>query len=269
MLYNAYMKTLSILVVAILIIAAAFFVFKNYVNNQNQENATSTPETSAPISPVQVTPISHATAVLQWDTRVIYTDPTDASLLVNAPKPNIILVTDIHPDHFSTTTLAMLMATGTDLIVPQAVKDLLPAPIAARATVLKNGETITSQGFSITGIPMYNLPEATSSPHIKGRGNGYVVAKNGFRLYVAGDTSGTPEMRALTAIDLAFIPMNLPYTMSVEEAADAVLAFNPKQVYPYHYRGANGLADIAKFKQLVNAGNPTIDVVLANWYPGQ
>ena len=78
---------------------------------------------------------------------------------------------------------------------------------------------------------------------------------------------GIPEMRTLEDIDLAFVPMNLPYTMGVEEAADAVLAFKPKRVYPYHYRGQGGLADITRFKELVNAGNPNIEVILMNWYP--
>ena len=115
---------------------------------------------------------------------------------------------------------------------------------------------------------MYNLPTAANKDfHTKGRGNGYVIERSGKRVYIAGDTAGIPEMRALKNIDIALVPMNLPYTMDVAEAAEAVLAFKPKQVFPYHYRGPDGLADISKFKELVNASNPKIEVVLLNWYP--
>jgi L-ascorbate metabolism protein UlaG (beta-lactamase superfamily) len=99
-----------------------------------------------------------------------------------------------------------------------------------------------------------------------GRGNGYVVEKNAYRVYISGDTGNTPEMRALTHIDLALVCMNLPYTMSVEDAAQAVLAFKPKRVTPYHYRGKDGLSDVNRFKQIVNEGDPSIDVTVLDWY---
>ncbi len=217
---------------------------------------------------VQVTPVSHATAVITWGSAVFYTDPTGgAAAFAGKPAADVILLTDIHSDHFSTSTLAAVAGTNTTLIAPRVVRDALPQDLAARTRVVANGETISEQGFSITGVPMYNVPESADAFHTKGRGNGYVVEREGFRVYVAGDTGNTPEMRALTDIDIALVPMNLPYTMSVEDAADAVLAFKPKQVYPYHYRGPDGLADVAKFKQLVNAGNSAIQVVLAKWYP--
>ncbi len=115
---------------------------------------------------------------------------------------------------------------------------------------------------------MYNLPDAENKDrHTKGRGNGYLLSDGMMRVYIAGDTAGTPEMRALTNIDIALIPMNLPYTMGVDEAADAVLAFRPKKVYPYHYRSPDGLADVNRFRDLVTAGNANIEVVLAAWYP--
>jgi L-ascorbate metabolism protein UlaG (beta-lactamase superfamily) len=148
---------------------------------------------------------------------------------------------------------------------------MLPPEIAARASVLVNGQSyVDTRGFSITAIPMYNLPTAENKDrHVKGRGNGYLIEKNGTRVYIAGDTAGTPELRAMTDIGIAFVPMNMPYTMSVEEAADAVLAFKPRQVYPYHYRSPDGLADVEKFKQLVNAGDPNIQVVFGPWYPAE
>ena len=217
-------------------------------------------------APVQVIPISHATAVLVWGDVVIYTDPTGgAEAFAGQPLADIVLVTDIHGDHLETSTLAAVVGEQTTLIVPQAVKDMLPDDLAARARVLANGETIADRELKILAMPMYNLPEGPER-HPKGRGNGYLIAGADFRVYVAGDTAGIPEMRALTDIDIALVPMNLPYTMGVEEAADAVLAFKPKQVYPYHYRGPDGLADVGKFKQLVDAGNAGVEVVLLDWY---
>ncbi len=221
------------------------------------------------IRPVEVKPISHATMVLKWGETVIYTDPVGGAVAFQGqPAPDVILVTDIHGDHLSAETLSAVIGDAS-LIVPQAVKDLLPAGLAAQSVVMKNGATLTNHGLQIEALPMYNLPETTDSRHAKGRGNGYVIEQAGYRVYVAGDTAGIPEMRALEAIDIAFIPMNLPFTMDVDEAANAVLAFAPKHVYPYHYRGQNGLSDVSRFKSLVAAGNPAIDVVLADWYPGK
>jgi L-ascorbate metabolism protein UlaG (beta-lactamase superfamily) len=114
---------------------------------------------------------------------------------------------------------------------------------------------------------MYNLPESQDSRHTKGRGNGYLITLAGKRLYVSGDTEDIPEMRQLKKIDAAFVCMNLPYTMDVKQAADAVLAFKPGIVYPYHYRGQGGLSDINEFKQIVNNKNSKIDVRLLDWYP--
>jgi L-ascorbate metabolism protein UlaG (beta-lactamase superfamily) len=113
---------------------------------------------------------------------------------------------------------------------------------------------------------MYNLREEALQFHKKGRGNGYVIELAGQRIYISGDTEDIPEMRKLQEIDKAFVCMNLPYTMPVESAADAVLDFKPKKVYPYHYRGQGGLSDVQKFKTLVNTGNSDIEVIQLNWY---
>lgn len=220
--------------------------------------------------PVTVVPIEHATVVLRWGTATIYADPTNAAKLAGQPPADVVLVTDIHGDHLSTSTLSAVVGSTTALVVPKAVADMLPAELASHARVLANGEAVTIGDIKITAVPMYNRPDADNAErHTKGRGNGYVLEQGGYRAYVAGDTANTPELRALADIDLAFVPMNLPFTMGIEEASDAVLAFKPKAVYPYHYRGPDGLADVNRFKQLVNNGNPDIEVVLANWYPGQ
>lgn len=113
---------------------------------------------------------------------------------------------------------------------------------------------------------MYNLPVTADSRHPQGRGNGYVLSFGNKNIYLSGDTSGIPEMRTLKNIDVAFVCMNLPYTMDVDEAAEAVLDFKPKVVYPYHYRGQNGLSDVTRFKQLVNGKDKKIEVRLRDWY---
>jgi L-ascorbate metabolism protein UlaG (beta-lactamase superfamily) len=164
-------------------------------------------------------------------------------------------------------TLGALNLENTQIIVPQAVKDKLPQEMHSKLVVMNNGESREFMGFEIEAIPMYNLPEDPEAFHAKGRGNGYVLEKDGKRLYIAGDTEAIPEMKNLENIDMALVPMNLPYTMDVEQAVEGVLAFEPRQVYPYHFRGTEGFADVDKFKQMINDQNPNIEVVMLNWYP--
>ena len=219
---------------------------------------------------ISVHPISHATAVLEWDDTIIYSDPTGgASAFSNMPTADIVFVTDIHGDHLNTETLQAVLSGGSVLIVPEAVNDELPEFLNGTRVILANGESTTQKGFTITAIPMYNLPETDDSRHPKGRGNGYILEKDGKRVYFSGDTEDIPEMRALENIDVAFICMNLPYTMDVESAAEGTLAFAPKKVIPYHYRGQDGLSDVEQFKTLVNEENANIEVVLLDWYPEQ
>jgi L-ascorbate metabolism protein UlaG (beta-lactamase superfamily) len=216
---------------------------------------------------VKVIPINHATLILEYDAHVIYIDPVGG---VNAFKgqkePTLILITDIHGDHFSLKTLEAFELNAVPVIGPQAVADKIPSTILPSITVMNNGETYQINGISIEALPMYNLREEALQYHEKGRGNGYVITLNDQRIYISGDTEDIPEMRNLKHIDKALICMNLPYTMPVENAANAVLDFQPKQVYPYHYRGSQSFSDIEKFKTLVETGNSQIDVVLLNWY---
>ena len=250
----------SLLVIAVL----------SCISNQNSVKAAEFIEINKPVKSkdFKLKPIEHATASFSWDGTQFYIDPVGgAAKFIGEPTPNIILVTDIHADHMDAVTLAKVMVAGTKVIVPQAVADLLPENLKSKLTVLANNKTIEVDGFKITGVPMYNLREEAKKFHTKGRGNGYIIEKKGMRVYFSGDTEDIPEMRNLKNIDKAFICMNLPYTMTEEKAAEAVLAFKPKQVYPYHYRGAGGLSDVAKFKKLVNKGNSAIEVVQLNWYP--
>lgn len=260
------MKIFIGFLLGIAILTGAFYLFNKYVY-QGQQGEIETQTTMKPT--VSIIPVEHASAIIDWDGTALYTDPTGgAEKYIGKAAPAVVLITDIHGDHLSTSTLSAVKQNGV-VVVPQAVQELLPPELSAQTVVMKNGDSTVQAGFTITAVPMYNVPEATSSFHTKGRGNGYIVEKDGFRVYIAGDTGPTPEMKALTDIDMALVPMNLPYTMSVEDAAQAVLAFKPKQVYPYHYRGQEGLSDVNKFKQLVSEVNPDIQVLLLNWYPTQ
>jgi len=222
-------------------------------------------ETSS--GPLTIQPVNHGTLVLTWDNKTIYVDPYPNAKAFDGISPaDLILITDIHGDHLNPETLNAIETSKAKLIVPQAVAEQLPDKLKGKATVLANGKKIKEAGINITAIPMYNLPEAPDSRHTKGRGNGYVLDFGGKTVYISGDTEDIPEMRALKNIEVAFVCMNLPYTMDIEQASGAVLEFKPKIVYPYHYRGQGGLNDVEGFKKLVNSVNASIDVRLRNWY---
>src|SRR4051812_32868844 len=212
-----------------------------------------------------IQPINHATLVLQYNNKNFYIDPTGgADAFKGLAAPDLILVTDIHGDHFDPKTIEAINTNKASVVMPQAVAEKMPATIVKeKMIVLNNGDKTVQQGISITAIPMYNLPEAADAFHTKGRGNGYVLSIGGKNIYISGDTEDIPEMRSLKNIDIAFVCMNLPYTMDVSQAAQGVLAFKPKIVYPYHYRGQ----DVNTFKTLVNSGDQNIEVRLRNWYP--
>lgn len=214
---------------------------------------------------LSIQPVTHATLVLGYLKNTIYIDPTGgADAFKGLAAPTLILVTDIHGDHFDPKSIEAINTSNAVLVVPQAVADKLPAAGKEKMVILKNGEQTKQAEISITAIPMYNLPETPDAFHTKGRGNGYVLTIGGKNIYISGDTEDVPEMRSLKNIDYAFVCMNLPYTMDVNQAASGVLAFKPKVVYPYHYRGQ----DVNVFKSVVNAGDKNIDVRLRNWYPG-
>lgn len=217
---------------------------------------------------LQIQPVTHATFVMTYNNKTFYVDPTGGSAaFTGIAKPDIIVITDIHGDHCDPKTVDAIKTSNTIFIVPKAVAALLNGVDPSKLVVLNNGENTMKEGVSFTAIPMYNLPENSESRHTKGRGNGYVINFGGKNVYISGDTEDIPEMRHLKNIDVAFVCMNLPYTMDINQAASAVLEFKPKIVYPYHYRGQGGLADVNAFKKLVNDGDKNIEVRLVNWYP--
>jgi len=208
---------------------------------------------------VQITPIYHATAKITAGADTIYIDPAKPAKIEGMPPGDLILITDIHGDHMDAADVTALSKTGTSVIAPAAV-----AKTITQAKVLANGETTNWRKWKITAVPMYNINhnQPSGAPyHDKGRGNGYVLNYGGKNFYFAGDTEGVPEMRALKNIDVAFIPMNLPYTMTPAEAADAVKAFKPKVAIPYHYKGQ----DVEVFKKALEGSG--VEVRLLEWYP--
>jgi L-ascorbate metabolism protein UlaG (beta-lactamase superfamily) len=220
------------------------------------------------VSEIKISPIEHATMVIEYNGTTIYVDPTGGNEAFNTfPKADYVLITDIHSDHMHLNTLEALDLKNTTLIAPVAVVQSLPKDIAKTVVNLSNEDAFSASVFSVEAIPMYNLREDALKFHAKGRGNGYVLTIGDELIYISGDTEDIPEMRKLKNIDKAFICMNLPYTMTVESAADAVLDFEPTQVYPYHYRGTEGYSDVEKFKSIVNEKTKDIEVIQLDWYP--
>ena len=211
---------------------------------------------------ITIHPINHATLALHWSGTTIYVDPVGgASRFKGLPVPGLILLTDTHGDHLNRETLEAVAGPDTKVLAPPAVAEQLPPALRERTTVLTNGQSAEVLGIPIDAVAAYNTTPQRQQFHAKGRGNGYLVTLGGKRVYISGDTENTPEMAALKNIDVAFLCMNLPYTMTVEQAAEAVRAFKPKIVYPYHSRGS----DLEKFKALVGA-DAGVEVRLRDWY---
>jgi L-ascorbate metabolism protein UlaG (beta-lactamase superfamily) len=210
-----------------------------------------------------VYPVQHASFVMDWGEKTIYVDPVGSSEQYSSyKKPQLVLITHDHGDHLNVELLQTLVTPSTKMIVSQSVFDKLSDNLKKQAQVMKNDDKANVLEIPIQAVPMYNLTEERKRFHPKGLGNGYVVTLGGKRIYIAGDTEDIPEMRALQNIDIAFLCMNLPYTMTIEQAADVTLAFKPKICYPYHHRGS----DVEHFKKMVEEKSDVV-VTLLNWYP--
>jgi L-ascorbate metabolism protein UlaG (beta-lactamase superfamily) len=183
---------------------------------------------------LQITFIGHASLMLRFNGKIIQVDPFDQLADYGQfPKADLILLTHEHRDHLSPGALAKVRTVTTFVLLTKLCAEQL-----RDGTVMKNGNVITIMGIRIEAVPAYNLVHKRPDGafyHPKGDGNGYVLTFGDKRVYIAGDTENTPEMKALGHIDYAFLPMNLPYTMTPEMVADAAKAFKPKVLYPYHY----------------------------------
>jgi L-ascorbate metabolism protein UlaG (beta-lactamase superfamily) len=217
---------------------------------------------------IELTPMTHAHVQIEFGGKVIHIDPTGQSALASAKPADIILVTDVHGDHMDPAAIEKIKKASTIFVAPNALAGKFPG----KTEILKNGETRTIDGVSIEAVAAYNLqrgPAPGQLFHEKGRANAYVLTLGGKRVFFSGDTECVPEIKALTRIDVAFLTMNLPYTMPPEEAADCAKAFKPAVVYAYHYRGMGGPTPQQNQQAFVAAmkGTAGVEVRTPNFYP--
>lgn len=214
---------------------------------------------------ITIHPVSHASFVMETPAGTIYCDPVGSvDAYGKFPRADLILITHHHGDHYKPDILAGLVDDNTKMITNPTVFDKLPMNLKSKAMKMANGENTNFGSVGIDAIPAYNTTEDRKKFHPQGRDNGYVLSFGGFRIYISGDTEDIAEMRALKNIDLAFVCMNLPFTMDVAAAASAVAEFKPKFVYPYHYRGRDdGTQDPAEFAKLIG---DKAKVTIAAWY---
>jgi L-ascorbate metabolism protein UlaG (beta-lactamase superfamily) len=207
---------------------------------------------------LEITFIGHGSLMFNYRGLVIYVDPlsrlADYSKL---PKANLILITHEHGDHLDPKALAEVRTPKTIVILTEACAKTIKDGI-----VMHNGDVENAGGLQIEAVPAYNLVHMRSDGvpyHPKGIGNGYIITFHEKRVYIAGDTENIPEMKQLQNIDCAFLPMNLPYTMTPEMVADAAKAFKPKILYPYHF----GDTDTTKLLALMK-DTPEVDIIIRN-----
>jgi L-ascorbate metabolism protein UlaG (beta-lactamase superfamily) len=218
-----------------------------------------------PKGPIKVHSIAHASVIMETPAGTVFVDPVgDPARYGGKPAPDLILITHEHGDHFNAETVTGILKDDTQIITNPAVFAKIPDDLKARSTEIANGAMADFKDVSVEAIPAYNLTQERQKFHPKGRDNGYVLTFEGFRVYLSGDTEDIPEMRALKDIDLAFVCMNLPFTMDANAAASAVSEFAPSFVYPYHYRGKDGgTQDPEAFAKMVSGDT---QVKLAPWY---
>lgn len=210
---------------------------------------------------VRFSPLGHASFVMEAGGKTIYVDPVgQAGDYGKFPAPDLILITHEHRDHLAPDLVKALRTGNTLVIAPKIASEGF-----GEVTVMANGEVRDMGGFRVEAVPMYNTTPDRLNFHPKGNGNGYVVTLAGKRVYIAGDTEDIPEMRALKNIDYAFVPMNVPYTMTEEKAAEAVLEMKPRVIIPYHYRSKDKISGLEKFRELLK-GAEGIEVRQLKWY---
>jgi L-ascorbate metabolism protein UlaG (beta-lactamase superfamily) len=195
---------------------------------------------------LEITFVGHATLMFEYNGKIVHVDPVSREAdYSKMPKADIILVTHEHGDHLDPDVLKILQKDNTKIILTEKC-----AGKVENSIVMKNGDIQYADWLKIEAVPAYNIVHKRNNGqpfHPRGDGNGYVVTFGNKRVYIAGDTENTPEMKTLKSIDIAFLPMNVPYTMSPEMVADAVRAFKPAIIYPYHY----GQTDPAKLIDLL------------------
>jgi len=216
----------------ILLLTAAFFVALAFQAGAQQGLESDLIKTSA--GDLKITFIGHGSLMFAFGGKIIHVDPVSKEAdYTKLPKADLILVTHQHGDHLDAKALDILRTDKTALVLTEICAQQVKGGV-----VMKNGEVKNVGGLKIEAVPAYNLVHMRSEGkpfHPRGEGNGYVITFGDKRVYVAGDTENIPEMKKIEKIDVAFLPMNLPYTMTPEMVADAAKAFKPKVLYPYHF----------------------------------
>jgi len=268
---NLYQPNTTVMKYLLIVAAALLSACDQNASTATETAAEPTDTKDSPeVESLSIYPVLHGSLVLEENGTYVFVDPYGGpELYTSFEQPDIVVITHPHGDHLNEETLKGIDLAKAELIAPQAVIDKMSEDIAfAKVTVMANGETVNSHGIEVNAVPMYNLPETEESRHPKGWGNGYVLNMGGRRVYISGDTEDIQEMRNLKDIDVAFVCMNLPYTMGIDQAASAVAEFKPRVVYPYHYRNGDGtLSDVEQFKAIVNEMTDATEVRLVNWYP--
>ncbi|MCA9358953.1 MBL fold metallo-hydrolase [Candidatus Kaiserbacteria bacterium] len=247
----------------VLLFATALFFVVYIFNNETSDDEMVEED-------FKVFPIEHASFSMKLGDVEILNDPVGKLELYERYKnPDLILFGSDKVDHFNVELLEEIVSNKTMIIAPAFVVDTLPEDLQKQTVAMGSGDVHHVLGIEIKVIPAYELSELQSeNTGVASLGNGYLLTKDDFSVYIAGDTEDVPEMRTLEDIDVAFIPMSLPDTMDVDVAADAVLDFSPVTVYPYHYLGQSGLSDVEEFTRLVKAANSDIEIVELDWYLG-
>jgi L-ascorbate metabolism protein UlaG (beta-lactamase superfamily) len=209
---------------------------------------------------ITIHPVEHASLVIGFGGEIIYIDPVGgAALYEGLPAPTAILITHGHGDHFDVPTLEAIAGTA-PILTNQDVFSKLPDALKGNASAIANGDQTSLNGLVIRAVAAHNVTDDRLQYHPVGIGNGYVISLGDKLVYVAGDTEPTDEMLDLRDIDIAFLPMNLPYTMTPDQAVEAINVFKPKIAYPYHY----GDSDLSVLEKRIG---PDTELRLRNWYP--
>lgn len=216
---------------------------------------------------LRILPIHHGSILFRFAGKAYYVDPHHEGIYDGLPPADVVFITHAHPDHLDPGMIDKLRKASTVVVGPPSVADKIQVDRPGDSTgllVMKNGDTRTVAGIGVEAFPMYNVkrgPVPGKVFHEKGWGEGFVLTFGDKRVYVSGDTECTPEMRALKDIDVAFLCMNLPYTMTPREAAWCVDAFSPKILYPYHYRGS----DVGELERDL-APDKRVEIRRRDWY---
>lgn len=199
--------------------------------------------------------LGHASLFFEFGGKIVHVDPCGQfGKYDKLPKADIILITHHHADHFDVSAIKSISKKNTKIVLTKTAFDMINKGI-----VMSNGQSKKIDGFEIEAVPAYNTTDGREKYHPKGRDNGYIIQFADMRVYIAGDTENIPEMKEIKNINIAFLPMNQPYTMLPKQAADAAMIIKPGVLYPYHF----GNTDVSELQKLLD-GQKDIELKIRN-----